>query len=154
MDNGYRPDVKFSSFPKIELTRLKRIEFKIAREAACYNSYSSQTCLNLFRFTWIVRIQYDVNSYNSYDSQTINMSKLVLIFLWKCKDNNENARTKMKMQGRHKKLFLGSLRESRAIKKFGFIFVQKFEDVTEQLIHILRQSFTFKQSQHLKTVWY
>ena len=56
------------------------------------------------------------------------------------------------MQGRHKKLFLGSLRESRAIKKFGFIFVQKFEDVTEQLIHILRQSFTFKQSQHLKTV--
>ena len=35
---------------------------------------------------------------------------------WKCKDENENARTKMKMQGRHKKLFLGSLRASRAIK--------------------------------------
>ena len=35
---------------------------------------------------------------------------------WKCKDENENARTKMKMQGRHKKLFLGSLQASRAIK--------------------------------------
>ena len=28
----------------------------------------------------------------------------------------ENARTKRKMQGRHKKLFLGSLRASRAIE--------------------------------------
>ena len=36
----------------------------------------------------------------------------------KCKDEKENARTKRKMQGRHKKLFLGSLRASRAIKKF------------------------------------
>ena len=35
----------------------------------------------------------------------------------KCKDEKENARTKRKMQGRHKKLFLGSLRASRAIKK-------------------------------------
>ena len=34
----------------------------------------------------------------------------------KCKDEKENARTKRKMQGRHKKLFLGSLRASRAIK--------------------------------------
>ena len=32
----------------------------------------------------------------------------------KCKDGKENARTKRKMQGR--KLFLGSLRASRAIK--------------------------------------
>ena len=29
----------------------------------------------------------------------------------------QNARTKRKMQGRNKKLFLGSLRASRAIKK-------------------------------------
>ena len=35
----------------------------------------------------------------------------------KCKDEKENARTKRKMQGRHKKLFLGSLRAGRAIKK-------------------------------------
>ena len=34
----------------------------------------------------------------------------------KCKDKKENARTKRKMQGRHKKLFLGLLRASRAIK--------------------------------------
>ena len=35
----------------------------------------------------------------------------------KCKDKKENARTKRKMQGQHKKLFFGSLRASRAIKK-------------------------------------
>ena len=34
----------------------------------------------------------------------------------KCKDEKENARTKRKMQGRHRKLFLGSLRANRAIK--------------------------------------
>ena len=31
-------------------------------------------------------------------------------------DENANAKTKMKMQGRHEKLFFGSLRASRAIK--------------------------------------
>ena len=44
------------------------------------------------------------------------MSRHVLIFLWKCKDSNENASTKRKMQGRHKKLFLGLLRASWTIK--------------------------------------
>ena len=48
----------------------------------------------------------------------------------------ENARTKMKMQGQHKKLFLGSLRASRAIKKglhwLSIVRVANFDAVNKK----------------------
>ena len=122
---------------RFNMIRIVTIQY----DSNCYDSYDSQTCLNLFRFNmiWIVTIQYDTNCYDSYDSQTClnlfrfkwfiwfsNMSKRILncntkfCKIWvngtKCKDKKENARTKRKMQGRHKKWFLGSLRASRAIK--------------------------------------
>jgi len=50
----------------------------------CYDSYDSQTCLNLYRFNmiWIVTIQYDTNCYDSYDSQTcLNLFRFKW-FIW------------------------------------------------------------------------
>ena len=74
-------------------------------------------------------------------TQFYNMSWHFLIVLWKCKDKNENARTKRKMQGRHKKLFFGSLRASRAFKK------RKFSAISNIVLSIMEKFFC--HAQHL-----
>ena len=58
----------------LPIPRLK-YSFKPLNTVQC-DEFIFLTCLNFFKMSWHV-----------------------LIFLWKCKDNNENARTKMKMQG-------------------------------------------------------
>ena len=54
-----------------------------------------------------------LNPYDAIWYNHINLCQTCLDIFW-C--FYENGRTKRKMQGRHKKLFLGSLRASRAIK--------------------------------------
>ena len=47
---------------------------QIQYDINCYDSCDSQTCLNMSK---LVQIQYDANCYDSYDSQTcLNMSKI------------------------------------------------------------------------------
>ena len=64
----------------------------IQYDTYCYDSYDSQTCLNLFRFKWFIW-------YSNMSKRVLN-SNTKFCKIWvngtKCKDKKENARTTQK----------------------------------------------------------
>ena len=99
---------------------------QIQYDTNCYDSYNSQTCLNMLKHVWNCSgsIWYEL-------IQFLNMSRLKMKT---CRNTLNLSKWHMKCYSLKTKLFLGSLRASRAIKnQWNYRFPKFFRESIDSL---------------------